>query len=310
MSTSKTDIIYALGSGSKWNNYEILLSIRSLCKYLKNFGNIYIVGENPGFLKNIIHIPCDDIFPPEINADGNIINKVLTACSIPEISEDFLFINDDHIFLKPIHVLDIPPFHKGDMSAFPESYFYNNAWRQRLAATRDILLKNNLSALHFDCHTPILFNKKLFPDVIRRFDYQKGFGYTMKSLYGNLVYPDAPQLNGEKKTIFKFKKIPEINTHLQDATFLSFNDFGLNRSLKVWLFQKFASPSPYEEIPVFDIAHDLAQYIVSGYDYQTGLNYFFNHQANSHLTDVFHTRKNQSLENKLAYKLKNLINPL
>ena len=118
-----SDVIYVLGTGSRWHNNEIRFSLRSLEKNLMGFRRVFVVGECPGFLQNVIHIPATDIFNPQVNADGNIINKVLTACADERISDDFLFINDDHLVLKPIAVSEVPPLHKGDMTTFNPEYW-------------------------------------------------------------------------------------------------------------------------------------------------------------------------------------------
>ena len=71
------DVVYVLGTGSNWDNNEIRFSLRSLAKNLKGMGRVFVVGERPAFLQNVIHIPAKDEFNPNVNADGNIILKVL-----------------------------------------------------------------------------------------------------------------------------------------------------------------------------------------------------------------------------------------
>ena len=58
------DILYCIGEGSKWNNNELRYSLRSLEKFGKNVGNIYMVGYNPGFLSDevtFINCPCPSL---------------------------------------------------------------------------------------------------------------------------------------------------------------------------------------------------------------------------------------------------------
>ena len=53
------DILYCLGEGSKWNNNELRYSLRSLEKFGKNVGNIYVVGYDPGILSDkVTFIDC------------------------------------------------------------------------------------------------------------------------------------------------------------------------------------------------------------------------------------------------------------
>jgi hypothetical protein len=254
--SNKIDVVYVLGSGSNWRNNEIRFSLRALEKNLRQYRNIYIIGEKPEFVKNIIHIPHPDELGIN-NADGNIIRKVLRACQEPNLSENFLFINDDHLIMKEVNAADIPPYRKMDMAKLPDSYFQDNSWRGRLFRTRNILLKAGYPSYHFDCHTPIVFNKNLFPEVMKLFSYAKDTGYTMKSLYGNVVHPDAPELHGRKVVIFRPYVLKDIIEKVKGRGFVAYNDDGLKMPMKQWLYSQFPGPSRYElkgqEDPFFEI---------------------------------------------------------
>jgi hypothetical protein len=92
------DVVYVLVTGSSWDNNEIRFSIRSVPKNLPGIGRIIIIGEKPSGLKGFVHIAHPDEFP-SINADGNIIRKVIPACQDPRLTDQFLFMNDDHIII-------------------------------------------------------------------------------------------------------------------------------------------------------------------------------------------------------------------
>lgn len=239
------DVVYVLGKGSIWDNNEIRFSLRAIEKNLQEYRNIWIVGERPDWLRNINHIP----YPDELinNADGNIARKVLRVCQEEELTDDFLFINDDHFIIKPTIASEIPPYHKGDLAKLPEEYFQQAFWRGRLFRTKNVLLSKNLTALHFDCHAPIVMNKRRFPEVMSQFDFEKGMGYTMKSLYGNVVYGNsAPRLRGEKVTLFKnytYEKVKKITVRAQ---FVAVNNAGLKAGFKQWLHEEFPDQSRYE----------------------------------------------------------------
>jgi hypothetical protein len=304
-----TDVVYVLGTGSQWRNNEIRFSLRSIAKNLKGYGKIYIIGEDPGCLKNIIHIP----YPDELgstNADGNIIRKVLRACREPELSANFLFINDDHLINKPIKITAVPAFHKGDMTTYPESFWKLNPWRKRLMLTRDELIRLGLTANLFDCHTPILFNKARFPEIISRFDYASGIGLCMKSLYGNIAYPEAPLLVDQKKTVFRFFNLEELNARLKSCGFVSYNDEGLNSSLRVWLNQQFPEPSPWEVGKLSDPIIEISEYLQGEQDYETGRDLFNRHCHGVNMKKVFSYGETPQLKKKLIYKLMRKIEKL
>ena len=306
-----TDVVYVLGTGSRWNDNEIRFSLRSLEKNLMNMGNVFVVGTCPAFLQNVIHIPAADIFDPAVNADGNIIEKVLAACSDGRVGDNFLFINDDHIILQPVEAHAVPPFHKGDMTTFDAGFWKLNYWRTRLKRTMQTLKGAGLTAFNFDCHAPIVFNRHLFVDVMQIFDYKTEPGLTMKSLYGNMVYAEnGVRLTNEKRTIFRNYKLAEIRTLLQPVQFMSYNDAGLNNSLKWWLMETFPTQSCFEKSLPTEILFELYNWQVTGKTWENGVEIFKNYFKNPHLRDLFEEGETPVLRKKLEFKLQLTINQL
>ena len=308
----KMDVVYVLGTGSMWDNNELRFSLRSICRNLQNVRNVVVVGERPDFLQNVIHIPAGDIFEPGTNADGNIITKVLAACNSEQVSDDFLFINDDHLVLKAMNVGDVPAFHKGDMTTFDAQYWKLNYWRGRLKQTMEVLASGCYPTMHYDCHTPILFNKHVFREVVRRFDYASGTGYTMKSLYGNLAYKEkGVRLTTEKETIFKKYSIEQLHARLKDASFMSFNDDGLNNSLKWWLIDNFRSKCKYEKNSADDRVFDLYFWVKRGKTYAEGVAYYEKwYHKHMNLVRLFKSGESEYLRKKLDFKLTQIVNRL
>ena len=103
--TFSMDAVYILGNGSLVNNEEIRFSIRSLEENMLDLRNIYIIGDDPKFLKDFKHISALDSFTERWK---NSFHKIILACSIPEISEEFLLMNDDFFMLEPFQGADFP----------------------------------------------------------------------------------------------------------------------------------------------------------------------------------------------------------
>lgn len=245
--TTEMDVVYVLGSGSKWQNNEIRYSIRSVQKYLSGYRNIYVVGADPGFLSCVIHVPCNDQYRD--NADGNMIHKFLALINAAgkQLSDTFIYMCDDFFLLKPIHVSEIKHWYSIDLAKAPESYFASRLWMNRLKRTRDVLLSKGLPALHFDLHLPFPFDKNRFPEIFSRYDYTKGIGYTIVSLYANnLSDINAVKLQGEKTDVFKSLALEQITAQVQVCTFMAVNDNGLNQDMKSFLKDRFPEPSKYE----------------------------------------------------------------
>jgi len=243
----KIDLVYVLGTGSQHNDRELRMSLRSVQSNLYGVGTIHVVGECPDWLCDVNFIPCPDIFGTG-NAAGNIINKVAQACKSAAVSDTFLFMNDDYIICNGCDARKISNLHKGEMRHFPSSYFTINEWRMTLARTRDALCAQGLTAYHYDCHAPLLMRKDWWMATMQRFDWESGAGLCMKSLYGNVNVPEraAKFLTTEKVVVFQHHDYTELERKLADATFLSYNDAGINDALWAYLERKFPNPSKYE----------------------------------------------------------------
>jgi hypothetical protein len=211
-------------------------------------------------------------------------------------------INDDHILIKPIEISQIPSFHKGDMKSFPDNYWKGNYWRTRLESTMHILSSKGLPTLHYDCHTPIIFDKTIFQEIVGDFDYQSGIGYTMKSLYGNSVQPEGKLLTIEKRTVFEHKTTEELDSLLSKSTFLAFNDNGINLSLKKWLFSHFPAPSEWEIKKTDDKSIAVSEWLQSDCDFEKGCVLFSKYFSNKNLAKLFALGETPSLRKKMEYK--------
>jgi hypothetical protein len=179
-----------------------------------------------------------------------------------------------------------------------------------LRRTFDALLLSKLRTLHFDCHTPILFNKLKFPEIISAFNYQDDIGYTMKSLYGNRMYPDAPLLTNQKRTVFRPFTRAELSERFRGVQFLSFNDQGLNASLKWWLIEKFPAKSGFEKDIPSDRIFELFDWFKTGKDYQKGVAIFQRYYKGVNIIRMFKMGETPVLRKKLEFKILQTINRL
>ena len=186
------DVVYTLGIGSQWGNNEIKYSLRSISRNLKNFRNVWIVGECPNFLTNVYHLPYPDKFTIP---DQNIADKIRHACECPYISDDFLFINDDHYLLKPFDIETFPYFWDTTLDEKVKRLGHVG-YGARVGNTLRHLQANGLPIKNFDVHTPILYNKKLFLDNVMSVDWSNA--YIIKSLYANSLKIEGVQIEDNK----------------------------------------------------------------------------------------------------------------
>src|SRR6056297_2738384 len=143
------DVVYTIGRSCNIEDYwELRMSLRSL-SFLTDIGNVFIVGHKPEWCKNVIHIPHED--PYKSNKDGNLINKLISACFHPDLSEEFLWFSDDqYVLAKPAPEDLREPVHNNGMH-HPRS---KSKWHRRLNSTIKILQSRNLTTNVYECHVP------------------------------------------------------------------------------------------------------------------------------------------------------------
>jgi hypothetical protein len=135
---------------------------------------VYIIGHKPKFLQNVVHIPMRD---PSPYVTVNIKNKVLRACEEEGLSDDFLFMNDDHYIMPQFDVRCL--------------YYSNTLRHAKIQATNSIyrlILNNTISLLgedhyFYDVHTPTVFNKSEFVRIMNMDYWDIQFGLVMKTWY-------------------------------------------------------------------------------------------------------------------------------
>lgn len=235
---NKIDLVYILGTGSRWNDNEIRYSLRSVQNYFPNVGKVFIIGECPDWATNIIHIKAPNKY------DNKLLNarmKYLEAATNKQISENFILMNDDFFFLK--EVKKIPNYSRGTIEEMMKQhptkngYYYRSLWdtHKRLDGMG---IKDSID---FEVHAPIIFNKEKLEMVINMIGSDKAF--SIRSCYGNLM-----NLEPKKVIDFKAANIAEFAYQkMRNANFLSINDALIcDDHFREWLRTKYRKMSKYE----------------------------------------------------------------
>jgi hypothetical protein len=189
----KTSIAIPLGTGSRWNDTELRYCLRSAEKHLTGYGDVFIIGERPEWLRNVIHIPCPDYGDKTYDKERNIYGKIMAACADDRVTDDFFFMNDDHFLLQDYEAGKFPYYCQGWLGEFMTVTDYNNTVRN----TNELLWPLGHDCLYFDIHCSIVYSKEKFTWCVSDADWSKPFGYCIKTVYGNTVaglqaieYPD------------------------------------------------------------------------------------------------------------------------
>lgn len=241
------DIVIPLGNGSKWRDNELRYALRSIEKHCKNYKDIYIIGNYPDFINNKIkYIPY---FAPYTFRTDDIKNKILVACNTKEISDNFLFTNDDIFLLENIDAVNYPYYFDKKISEVINRRKFDS-YRISLEDTQKILIKNNLNTKHFDIHFPIIYNKQKFKDIIYQYDWTQQYGYIIKSLYCNnlniegKLYSDNKIKNRSNGSLIMTEN--ELNKFLLGKDVFSTND-DINETIRRKLKELYPNKSKYEK---------------------------------------------------------------
>lgn len=232
------DIVYILGSGSTWENNEIRFSLRSVEKNVKDLGNVFVVGEKPEWLQNVVHIPCTDSFGIKWR---NAYKKIGLVCENPALASEFLLMNDDFFILKPIVGSEYP-------------YYYSCVLTQAgsIAKARFITTPEQVashvsfrgkSVRNFSVHRPIRYNKEKFL-AMPKLDLTMT-GFSVRSFYAN--YYNVPGINCKDTNISPNMIISQIEKMTAERTDISiFSDTARRPVFQNWIRQQFPTPSRFE----------------------------------------------------------------
>lgn len=235
----KVDVVIPIHDVSRINHIDLIFTLRSIEKNLKNHNNVYLVGEKiPNFIKKTINIPFKQS-NNDNNKQINILNKILFCCNIDKLSEEFIFMNDDHILLREFDAITFPKYQDGEM----ERNVSDNPYKFTVNNTLRFLENNNSTKLNFDIHTPILYNKKKFKKIFETIKFPN-FGYCIKSIYGNLAKVKPTYLEDCKIT-YKLTK-EQAQEICKDKTIISFTDAPIKTGLKEYLKELFPNKSKFE----------------------------------------------------------------
>lgn len=236
------DAVYIVGTGSNWNDGELRYSLRSLEMFVTGIRNIYIVGHKPRWMNNENFIPFGDHFKCK---ERNIMLKMAAVCGLPQLSENFLHIHDDHFCLAPCEAENIPNYAGGSLARLFGGIKKNNHWRDAVLNSYNALQKNGLPVKNYDLHFPMIINKTIFPEIMDRYpwkDEQRGF--VVKSLYGNtagiLPTPAVDLKINERYSM------DEVVRRLQGRTWFSVGNGGLTFKFKGLLENLYPHPTRFE----------------------------------------------------------------
>ena len=185
------DILYTLGKGSAWQDNELRYSLRSVEKYGKNVGRIYIVGDwCPGFVNRdkVTFIKCAQPYSDKFK---NILYSIVYACENSDIAEEFLLSSDDHFYMQPTDFDNYPYWLKAEDLPSRDCI---TGYKRNLWETRCLLQKHGYGTANYAQHCNTHFVKSVLlahKDIIEE-SYKLYKGVEATCLMLNILMKERP----------------------------------------------------------------------------------------------------------------------
>lgn len=244
------DVLYLCRDGEA--NEEFRYSLRSL-KNLKH-DRVFIVGYTPTWVKDTISIPMKQLRPVGLNRYTNTTLLIDKACRTPELSEDFILMNDDFFIMEQMDTVGL--YNRGSLARQWEWYWKQGLSRSSYArgirATGSFLagtmqIKNPVS---YDVHAPMVINKL---KMIVTLDLKKRLAshipvFGLRSLYGNLFFnPEDGITIVDPKAYVAADGVRFGEKFKTGSPFLSTSDASFfGHEAGRYIRKQFPEPGPYE----------------------------------------------------------------
>ena len=243
------DILYIVGTGSKWENNELRYSLRSIEKFGRNVGRVYIVGNKPDFINdNVTYIPC----PDDTNRKHkNILKKVLCAIEKSDISRHFIISSDDHFYTREVDFDQYPVYYQAReiCTQAPNGKKPNNYYLS-LFDTRRMLKKWGLPLYQTNPHCNTHFDADMYRLYYPLFAeaLETEYGGEMNCLMGNILINGGvqPTYFVDKK-IGVFKDTADLIKQIDGVECFSISDDAVLCGIGGYLKTLFPNKSKYEK---------------------------------------------------------------
>lgn len=236
-------------------NPDLRYSLRSVEKFC-NYKDIWVVGYKPRWIKNVNYLPTVQNGNKWVNSMTNII----AACNCPEISDNFVLMNDDFFILQ--HIRDWKTSFNICLrnSVSQEAAKYEKSqkaskWQSGFIDAKKILRKLRCSRdFNYEYHGPIILNKQKFLEMLSIPEISENMRedqcFHKRSIYKNL-YPDLDLPDPRHFTDTKLATGCDLANVFLHQSFLSVFDGVVDDDVKyprinAFLYKMFPEKSKYE----------------------------------------------------------------
>jgi hypothetical protein len=237
------DVVYVLGNGSKWEDNELRYSLRSLDKFARGVNRVLIVGNKPRW--NPAGVEVVENRDPGTNKEHHIAHQVLWACEHLELTPRFLFVNDDHFFLRETDIRTFPYYADGQLSQkFQRAKA--GGYRMALGNAEASLKRVKLPTVSYEVHMPIIYNREHFISLRGWWDAcaKSRIGFVARSIYCNVTGVSPTHIQDVK--IGNYAGRQELESRIANRPVFSISDDAFQHGMKNWLAERFPEKSRYE----------------------------------------------------------------
>ena len=209
------DIVYPLGPGSQWRNNELRYSLRSLKGHVAHH-KVFVVGVKPDWYCGL-HVPFKDE-PGRIVS--NQVLKLEEMVHLPELSEWFIWMNDDFFFTGIWR--DRTVYHR--RCTPPRSGVYAQAYQN----ARDLVGPGH----DYELHYPVIYSKTRVRRILER-TRLRNFAFRTVYFHGMKSQP------ADDCKVFKWNEPPK-------PFFSSSSRLVHDPAFQQWLERAYPEPSLFE----------------------------------------------------------------
>lgn len=231
------DIVYVVKEAD--TNEELRYSLRSLQNL--PHGQVWIVGHKPQWVTGVEHLPTRQSATKYENSTANL----LTACAHGDVSDSFVYMNDDFFILTRLE--EVPVLHRGPVEKVLGHYAgkgkQGSKYVRGMAETADVLKQwGHDDPISYELHLPMTISKQGMLDAVRRLGKERR---TITALHKRTLYGNVAGLGGRQTADCKIfnggqKLFP--GWQFVSTTDRTFTMGLIGRQLR----KKFPNPSPYE----------------------------------------------------------------
>jgi hypothetical protein len=190
-------------------NHTLPLVLRSLARHAPQL-RVVLVGHvgpyappfNQGDFAAVGH--TIDIEQAAGDANGNTDRAMRAACADPEISDPFIWSNDDIYWRRPVSLAELlrhSAISRGPLPPRTETARGMYARLQKLSG--ELLTDAGLPTYDYERHVPILVHKDTMLKAL-------ALGGSKRSVYGNLINEYPVAIRGDVKLFKATDKVPDL----------------------------------------------------------------------------------------------------